>query len=184
MLRLMTERMQGRRRRADHRQGRSEVGDTSRARSIPASGCTSAPSSATASARSSAARACAASSSRSAARSASSSPTSVVVKQMIEVFENDWAQTPSGRKKRKKEEKAEKAEKKERSWRRPRSSSVVESSVRSRSVWLKTEDSRLMRLPAGDRQKSIVDTRWTQPTVQYGAHDFGVENSRRMSSIV
>src|SRR4029079_16829984 len=36
----------------------------------------------------------------------------------------------------------------------------------------------------GDRQKSIVDTRCTQPTVQYGAHDFGVENSRRISAIV
>ena len=37
----------------------------------------------------------------------------IVVKQMAEVFEKDWAQTPSGRKKRKKEEKKEKAEKKE-----------------------------------------------------------------------
>jgi cardiolipin synthase len=38
----------------------------------------------------------------------------LVVKQMLEVFEKDWALTPSGRKKRKKEEKAEKAEKAER----------------------------------------------------------------------
>jgi hypothetical protein len=30
------------------------------------------------------------------------------VRQMLEVFEKDWAQTPSGKKKRKKEEKAEK----------------------------------------------------------------------------
>ena len=37
----------------------------------------------------------------------------IVVKQMAEVFEKDWAQTPSGKKKRKKEEKAEKQEKKE-----------------------------------------------------------------------
>jgi phosphatidylserine/phosphatidylglycerophosphate/cardiolipin synthase-like enzyme len=37
----------------------------------------------------------------------------IVVKQMLDVFEKDWAQTPSGRKKRKKEEKAEKAEKAE-----------------------------------------------------------------------
>jgi cardiolipin synthase len=37
----------------------------------------------------------------------------LVVRQMLEVFEKDWAQTPSGRKKRKKEEKAEKAERKE-----------------------------------------------------------------------
>jgi hypothetical protein len=36
----------------------------------------------------------------------------------------------------------------------------------------------------GDRQKSIVETRWTQPTVQYGAQDFAVENSRRISSVV
>jgi cardiolipin synthase A/B len=36
----------------------------------------------------------------------------IVVKEMEEVFEKDWAQTPSGRKKRKKEAKAEKAEKK------------------------------------------------------------------------
>jgi hypothetical protein len=34
----------------------------------------------------------------------------------------------------------------------------------------------------GFRQKSIVDTRCTQPTVQYGAHGLGVTNSRRMSS--
>ena len=40
------------------------------------------------------------------------------------------------------------------------------------------------RASCGDLQKSIVDTRCTQPTVQYGAHDFGVENSRRMSSTV
>ena len=33
------------------------------------------------------------------------------------------------------------------------------------------------------RQESIVDTRCTQPTVQYGAHDFDVANSRRRSSI-
>jgi phosphatidylserine/phosphatidylglycerophosphate/cardiolipin synthase-like enzyme len=37
----------------------------------------------------------------------------LVVRQMLEVFEKDWALTPSGRKKRKKEEKAEKAERKE-----------------------------------------------------------------------
>ena len=37
----------------------------------------------------------------------------IVVKQMEEVFEKDWAQTPSGKKKRKKEEKQEKQEKKE-----------------------------------------------------------------------
>jgi phosphatidylserine/phosphatidylglycerophosphate/cardiolipin synthase-like enzyme len=37
----------------------------------------------------------------------------IVVKQMEEVFEKDWGQTPSGRKKRKKEEKKEKQEKKE-----------------------------------------------------------------------
>jgi len=37
----------------------------------------------------------------------------LVVRQMQDVFEKDWAQTPSGRKKRKKEEKAEKAEKRE-----------------------------------------------------------------------
>jgi phosphatidylserine/phosphatidylglycerophosphate/cardiolipin synthase-like enzyme len=37
----------------------------------------------------------------------------LVVRQMLDVFEKDWAQTPSGRKKRKKEEKAEKAEKRE-----------------------------------------------------------------------
>jgi hypothetical protein len=36
----------------------------------------------------------------------------------------------------------------------------------------------------GDRQKSIVETRWTQPTVQYGAQGFAVENSRRISSVV
>jgi len=36
----------------------------------------------------------------------------------------------------------------------------------------------------GFRQKSIVETRWTQPTVQYGAHAFGVANARRMSSMV
>jgi cardiolipin synthase len=36
-----------------------------------------------------------------------------VVSQMEDVFEKDWAQTPSGRKKRKKEEKQEKQEKKE-----------------------------------------------------------------------
>jgi len=34
----------------------------------------------------------------------------IVVRQMEEVFEKDWAQTPSGKKKRKKEEKAEKKE--------------------------------------------------------------------------
>ena len=34
----------------------------------------------------------------------------VVIRQMQEVFEKDWAQTPSGRKRRKKEEKAEKKE--------------------------------------------------------------------------
>jgi cardiolipin synthase len=38
----------------------------------------------------------------------------LVVRQMLDVFEKDWALTPSGRKKRKKEEKAEKAEKAER----------------------------------------------------------------------
>jgi cardiolipin synthase len=37
----------------------------------------------------------------------------LVVRQMLDVFEKDWALTPSGRKKRKKEEKAEKAEKRE-----------------------------------------------------------------------
>ena len=37
----------------------------------------------------------------------------LVVRQMLDVFEKDWAQTPSGRKKRKKEQKAEKAEKAE-----------------------------------------------------------------------
>ena len=37
----------------------------------------------------------------------------LVVRQMLDVFEKDWAQTPSGRKKRKKEEKAERAEKRE-----------------------------------------------------------------------
>jgi cardiolipin synthase A/B len=37
----------------------------------------------------------------------------LVVKQMLDVFEKDWALTPSGRKKRKKEEKAERAEKRE-----------------------------------------------------------------------
>ena len=37
----------------------------------------------------------------------------IVVKQMEEVFEKDWAQTPSGKKRRKKEEKQEKQEKKE-----------------------------------------------------------------------
>ena len=36
----------------------------------------------------------------------------VVVRQMLDVFEKDWAQTPSGRKKRKKEEKAERKEEK------------------------------------------------------------------------
>jgi phosphatidylserine/phosphatidylglycerophosphate/cardiolipin synthase-like enzyme len=34
----------------------------------------------------------------------------VVVRQMQDVFEKDWAQTPSGKKKRRKEEKAEKKE--------------------------------------------------------------------------
>jgi phosphatidylserine/phosphatidylglycerophosphate/cardiolipin synthase-like enzyme len=34
----------------------------------------------------------------------------VVVRQMEDVFEKDWAQTPSGKKKRKKDEKAEKKE--------------------------------------------------------------------------
>jgi cardiolipin synthase len=38
----------------------------------------------------------------------------LVVRQMLDVFEKDWALTPSGRKKRKKEAKAEKAEKAER----------------------------------------------------------------------
>jgi cardiolipin synthase A/B len=38
----------------------------------------------------------------------------LVVRQMMDVFEKDWALTPSGRKKRKKEEKAEKAEMAER----------------------------------------------------------------------
>jgi phosphatidylserine/phosphatidylglycerophosphate/cardiolipin synthase-like enzyme len=38
----------------------------------------------------------------------------LVVKQMLDVFDKDWALTPSGRKKRKKQEKAEKAEKAER----------------------------------------------------------------------
>src|SRR5882724_1677460 len=37
----------------------------------------------------------------------------LVVRQMLDVFEKDWALTPSGRKKRKKDEKAEKAEKRE-----------------------------------------------------------------------
>jgi cardiolipin synthase A/B len=37
----------------------------------------------------------------------------LVVRGMLDVFEKDWALTPSGRKKRKKEEKAEKAEKRE-----------------------------------------------------------------------
>jgi phosphatidylserine/phosphatidylglycerophosphate/cardiolipin synthase-like enzyme len=37
----------------------------------------------------------------------------LVVRQMLDVFEKDWALTPSGKKKRKKEEKAEKAEKRE-----------------------------------------------------------------------
>jgi phosphatidylserine/phosphatidylglycerophosphate/cardiolipin synthase-like enzyme len=37
----------------------------------------------------------------------------VVVRQMEEVFEKDWALTPSGKKKRKKEAKQEKQEKKE-----------------------------------------------------------------------
>ena len=36
----------------------------------------------------------------------------VVVRQMAEVFEKDWAQTPSGKKRRKKEEKAERKEEK------------------------------------------------------------------------
>lgn len=45
-------------------------------------------------------------------------------------------------------------------------------------------DARPLVACCGERQKSIVDTRCTQPTVQKGAHDFGVENSRRISSIV
>src|SRR3954470_6514179 len=40
-------------------------------------------------------------------------PDELVVRQMEEVFEKDWALTPSGKKKRKKEAKAEKQEKKE-----------------------------------------------------------------------
>ena len=111
MLRLITERIKAGVDVRDHRHGRSRSG-TSAARSFRASGCTSARSSATASAPSSAARACAASSSRSGARSASSSPTRVVVEQMQQIFEQDWAQTETGRKEAKKAEKAEKKDEK------------------------------------------------------------------------
>ncbi len=57
-------------------------------------------------------------------------------------------------------------------------------SSRSASRGRRPAMSRATATCCGDRQKSIVDTRCTQPTVQKGAHDFGVENSRRMSSVV
>ena len=92
-----------------------------------AGGCTSAPSFATAAAPSSAARACAGSSSRSGARSAIIVTDEKVVKQMQDVFEQDWALTETGRKEAKKAEKARegrKAASRAEARRRPRVSTL------------------------------------------------------------
>ena len=100
-----------------------------------------------------------------------------VVKQIQSVFEQDWALTESGEEGR---PQSREGGKKRREGSRPRDRG-------ERSVVYfdgAAADCRLTTRSCGDRQKSIVETRWTQPTVQYGAHDFGVANARRMSSTV
>jgi error-prone DNA polymerase len=69
----------------------------------------------------------------------------------------------------------------------PTSSSTPTTSIRAfrgerrtREIQMSTDATRSWGL----RQKSIVDTRWTQPTVQNGAHGFCDANARRISSMV